>query len=78
MYQFVACNGLPLQIMEKYIRKKIQNHVGAIRFKVLESKDESIGLGEKDVKTDWETIRYCIKQSAAESIGYLEKRKYKK
>ena len=41
----------------------------ANRFKVLESKDESVGLGEKNIETAWETIRHCIKQSASESIG---------
>ena len=48
------------------------------RFKVVESKDESVALGEKDVETAWETIRDYIKQSASEIIRYLEKRKHKK
>ena len=50
----------------------------ANKFQMLESKDESVGLGEKDVEAAWENIRDCIKQSASESIGYLEKRKHKK
>ena len=44
---------------------------------MLQSKDEGAGLGE-DAEIAWEIIRYFIKQSASESIGYLEKRKYKK
>ena len=45
---------------------------------MLESEDVSVGLGEKDVEAEWEIIRNCIKQSASESVNYLEKRKHKK
>ena len=45
---------------------------------MLECKDESVGLGEKDVETAWEPVRDCIKQPALENIGYLEKKKHKK
>ena len=49
----------------------------ANRFLVLGSKDQIVGLGDKDVETTWETIIDCIKGSGSESIGYLEKRKHK-
>ena len=45
---------------------------------MLESKDENVGLGNKDVETAWEMITDCIKHSASESREYLEKRKHQK
>ena len=58
------------------LRTKYQVKI-ANRFQMLESEDENVGLGDKDVETEWEIIRYSIKQAASESIGYLEKRKQK-
>ena len=45
---------------------------------IRESKHKIIGLGNKDVETEWKITRDCIKHSVSESIGCLEKRKDKK